>query len=244
MKSRSVEAKKFGINSPSERRTEITNATFTSTNVDDRRYRPNKFFNKTNQSARTFKRITDSNSNEGMNEMNEGDNTNPPPKKVRNKINRTNVAVSRSTAEEKNERTFILRMTGASPGIKEKKRRFFSRLPIRTWKRLRTREPAALRLKSDVTNGNDNRKLEAEDIVITKSNDHLQKIKDDKVHEEIRAVRATANHIDIKRNDRSEIGSLSADKPKITSSNVKNLKGFKDLRRGSKGGRANNERRE
>jgi len=177
-----------------------------------------------------FKRITDSNSNEGMNATNEKDNTNSL-KNPRSKINRTNMAASRSAAEEKNERTFILRMTGASPirtGVEKEKRKFFSRLPIRTWKRLRTKEPAALHLESDVTNGNDNRKLE--NIAITKSNDHLEEIKDDKVRKKIRAVHATANHIDIKRSNRFEIGSLSADKPKITSSNVKNIKRLKDFR--------------
>lgn len=204
------------------------NAKFAPTNVDNRRYRANKFSNETNQSAKTFKRITDSNTNERMNATNKGDNTNLSSKNPRNKINRTNVAVSRSTADEKNERTFILRMTSASPctEVKKEKRKFFSRLPIRTWKRLRTKEPAALRLESDVTNGNDNRKLEAEDIVITKSNDHLEKIKD-KVREEINPI---ANHIDAKRSNCFKIGSLSVDKPKIISSNVKNLKGFKDLR--------------
>lgn len=225
MKSRSVEATKIGINSPSERRTETMNATFASTNVDERRYRANKFSNEKNQSVRTFKLIKNSNSNEGMNATNEENVTNRPPKNPRSKINRTNI-VSRSP-EEKNERTFILRMAGASPctEIKKEKRKFFSRLPIRTWKRLRTKGPAALRLESDVTNGNDNRKLDVKNIAITKSNDHLEEIKN--VPEEIRSINATANHVDVKKRNRFKIGSLSADKPKITSSNIK---GLKDLR--------------
>ncbi|KMQ92887.1 amidohydrolase [Lasius niger] len=119
-------------------------------------------------------------------------------------------------------------MTGAS-GVEKEKKKFFSRLPIRTWKRLRTKEPAALRLESDVKDGDDNRKFQAVDIVTANSNGHPEKIKSDEIREEIRAVRATADRSDVKRSNRFGIGSLSADKPEVTSSSIKNIKGLKGL---------------
>ncbi|XP_029667325.1 probable serine/threonine-protein kinase DDB_G0278845 isoform X1 [Formica exsecta] len=229
-----VEEKKIGINSPSEKRTETMNETFAQTNVDNRRNRVNKLSNETHQPTRTFKRIAESNSDEQIYATNEEDDTNPRSRNPRNnKINRTNVPVSRSAAEEKNERTFTLRMADASPraGVETEKRKFFSRLPIRTWKRLRTKEPAALRLESErtIAKGDDNRKLRAVDIATTNLNDHLEKIKDDEIREEIRAVNATADRSDIKRSNRFGIKLLNADKPKTTSSNVKNIKGLKGL---------------
>ncbi|CAL1685318.1 unnamed protein product [Lasius platythorax] len=224
-----VEGKKIGINSSSERRTETMNATFTRTNVDDRRYHVNKLSNETHQPARTFKRVVDSNSNERIYATNEENNTNPRSRNSRNnKTDRTNVAVSRSAAEKKNEKTFTLRMTGAS-GVEKEKKKFFSRLPIRTWKRLRTKEPAALRLESDVKDGDDNRKFQAVNIVTANSNGHPEKIKSDEIREEIRAVHATADRSDVKRSNRFGIGSLSADKPEVTSSSIKNIKGLKGL---------------
>src|SRR5436190_12653934 len=109
-------AKKKIISPTVERKAETMNAT---TNVDARRYR-NKFVNKLSnksanrsqqQSTRTFKRVVDSNSNEQI-YANEEDNTNPRSGNFRNvNTDRTGTAVSRSTAEEKNERTFTLRMT-------------------------------------------------------------------------------------------------------------------------------------
>lgn len=218
-----VEGKKVDVNS--ERRTETINMTFARTNVNDR---VNKLSNET-QPTRTLKRTVDLNSNKHIYTTNKEDDTNRHSRNHRNdKIDRTDVVVSRPTAEEKNEKN-TLKMTDtlSSTKVEKEKRKFFSRLPIRTWKRLRTREPAALRLEmSDVTNENDNQNLETVDNVTTSSNDHLEKIKSDEAREEIQAAHATA---DIKRSNRFRVGLLSADKSKITSSNVKNIKGLKNL---------------
>ncbi|XP_072747294.1 uncharacterized protein [Anoplolepis gracilipes] len=210
-----VEGKKININS-SEKRTETVNVTFAETR----------------QPARMFKHIANSNSNERIYATNEEDNANPRFKNSgSNKIDRTNVTVSRSAAEEKKERTLTLKMTDVSSctKIERMKRNFFSRLPIRTWKRLRTKEPTALRLETDITNGNDNRELQAADNVTAKLNDHLEKMKNDQVREKIRTADATTDCSDIKRSNRFGLGVLNADKPKIISSNIKNIKGLKDL---------------
>lgn len=208
------------------------NETFAQTNVDDRRYRVNKLSNETHQPARTFKCVAESNSDEQIYAMNEEDDTNPRSRNsANNKINRTNVIVSRSATEEKNESTFTL--TDASPRVEveTEKKKFFSRLPIRTWKRLRTKEPAALRFESErtITKGDDNQKLRAVNIATTNLNDHMEEIKDDEVREEIQAVHASADRSDIKRSNRFGIKLLSANKPKVTSSNIKNIKGLKSL---------------
>ncbi|XP_029173874.1 homeobox protein 13-like [Nylanderia fulva] len=217
-----VEGKKI-INSPSssERRTENTNATFTRTNVDDRRSHITKLSNKT-QPAKTFKRIADSNSNERIYATNEEDNANYNHNKnpysrnsENNKIDRTNVAVSRSSAEEKDEKTFSLRMTSASSatGTEKEKKRFFSRLPIRTWKRLRTKEPVASHPES---NEDANSKFQA---ATTNNSNDLEKTKDDEI---------PSNRLEMKRSNRFAIGSISAEKPEVTSSNIKKTKGLKN----------------
>ncbi|XP_050446925.1 uncharacterized protein LOC126849281 [Cataglyphis hispanica] len=226
-----VEGKKIGVNSASEKRTETMNETFAQTNVDDRRYRVNKLSNETHQPARTFKHVAESNSDKRIYAMNEEDDTNPRSRNsANNKINRTNVTVSQSATEEKNENTFTL--TDASPReveVETEKRKFFSRLPIRTWKRLRTKEPAALRLESEYTKGDDNQKLQADDIATTNLNDHMEEIKDDEVREEIQTIHASADRSDVKRSNRFGIKLLSANKSKTTSSNIKNIKGLKGL---------------
>lgn len=221
-----VKGKQIGVNSPSsfEKRTETTNATFTRTNVDDRRSHINKLSNKTHQPAKTFKRIADTNSNERMYATNEEDNTNYNNNKNphsrnpgNNKINQSNVVVSRSAAEE-DEKTFSLKMTSVSPNteVKKKEKKFFSRLPIRTWKRLRTKEPAVLCLESNVINEDDNSKFQA---ATTNNSNDLKKIKDNEIQ---------SNHLGTKRSSRFGIRSFSAEKPEVTSSNIKKTKGFKD----------------
>lgn len=74
------------------------------------------------------------------------------------KMDQIDVTASRLIPEKitQNEKTFALKMTNISmPRLdvkKEKERKFLSRLPIRTWKRLRTKEPIILRPESDATN--------------------------------------------------------------------------------------------
>lgn len=215
-----------------ERREEITSATRI---VDDRRYKfvnklSNNFPKERSRSTKTFNRVADSKSNERIYATNERNNTSYRHGNSENsKINGINV--SRLAPEEKimkNERTFAWRMTGASaPHIEKEKERKFSRLPVRMWKRLRTKEPAALRPKSgDATNGDANLKLQEVENEIAKSNDHPERVENDDVRGK---DRATANRNNIKRSDRFGTGSLRADKSGLTSSNLKSIKEIKDL---------------
>lgn len=210
-----------------ERREEITSAIRI---VDDCRYKfvnklSNNFPKERSRSTKTFNRVADSKNNERIYAMNERDNTSSRHGSSENsKINGINV--SRLAPEEKimkNERTFALRMTGASaPNIEKEKERKFSRLPVRMWKRLRTKEPAALRPKS----GDANLKLQEVENEIAKSNDHPERVENDDVRGK---DRATANRNNIKRSDRFGTGSLRADKSGLTSSNLKSIKEIKDL---------------
>ncbi|XP_071562773.1 uncharacterized protein [Temnothorax nylanderi] len=218
-----------------ERREEITSAT-----VDERRYRDkfDKLSNnppkETSRSTRTFNRIADSKSNGRIYTANEGNNTNPHRGNSGNsKMDRINVTVSRLAPEEKvtkNERTFALRMTGAAATRtdmeKKIEKKFFSRLPIRTWKRSRTKEPATSRPENDATNGDVNRKLQQVENETAKSNDHSERVENDDVRVKDRAA---ANRNDVKRSQGFGTGSLSADKPGLISSNLKGVRGIKGL---------------
>lgn len=222
-----------------ERREEITSAT--GTTVDDRRYKKfdkpsnNSFvFKETRRSTRTFDRVASSKSNGRIHTANERDNTNSYRENSGNdKVDRIDVTVSRLAPEEKitkNERTFALRMAGASAPRtdmeKEKERKFSSRLPIRIWKRLRTKEPAALRAENGATNGDVNRKFQEVENESAKSNDRSERVENDDVRVKDRAA---ANCNDVKRSERFGTGSLSADKPGLTSSDLKSTKGIKGL---------------
>ncbi|XP_018312037.1 uncharacterized protein [Mycetomoellerius zeteki] len=107
---------------------------------------------------------------------------------------------------------------------KEKKRKFFSRLPIRTWKRLRTKEPAALRPERDATNDVKLQKVENE---TAKLNNHLEKTENVDIHTKDRTT--TINSNDIKRSERFGTGSPSVDKSGLTSSDLKSIKRIKDF---------------
>lgn len=215
-----------------EKREEITNAT-----VDDRQYRdkfdklPNNSPKETGRSR--FNRVADSKSTGRMYTVNERDSINSRGNSGNSKINRINVATSRFTPEKKmtkNDKTFALKMTDAfalrTDMKKKKERKFFSRLPIRTWKRLRTKEPAAVRPENDATNGDINRKLQKMENETAKSSDHSERVESDDVRVKDRAA---ANRTAVKRGERFETGSLRADKPGLTFSNLKSVKGIKGL---------------
>ncbi|XP_011704269.1 PREDICTED: uncharacterized protein LOC105459653 isoform X2 [Wasmannia auropunctata] len=219
-----------------ERREEITSAT-----VDNRRYRDrfvNKLSNnspqKTSRATKMFNRVADSTSNGRIYAANERDNSTCRRENAgNNKTDRINVTVSRLAAEEKipkNESAFALRMTGASAprtDTEKKEGKFFSRLPVRTWKRLRTKEPAALRPESDAASEDINRKFQAAENEAARSNDRPERVENDDVRGKDRAA---ANRNDVKRSGRFEAsGSLGSDKPGLISSNLKSIKGIKDL---------------
>lgn len=218
---------------------ETVNITSARTSANDHQYRNkfvNKLFNKIpNETVRSTKtRVVDSKSNEQTNTTNEKNNTTFHRGNLGNKINCINRPISRSASEEemgKTERIFSLRMTDTPlcTKEKEKKRNFSSRLPIRTWKRLRTKEPATLRLESNIMNEMISQKLQKIEIETKNSNNHLRRVEDNKTLEEVTQENcATANRNDIKQNNRLKTRLFSADKPRLTSSNLKdlNLKGL------------------
>jgi len=231
-----TEGKKNEI-SATERREEIMNATRTT--VDDRRYR-DKFVNKlsnnspkkTDRSTRSFNRVADSTSSGRIYPTNERDYTNSHFGNSGNsKIDRINVSrLAPGEKVTKNERSFALRMMGASAprtDVKKEERKFFSKLPVRTWKRLRTKEPAALRPESGAMNEDNNRKLREVKNETAKSNDHPERVENDDVRGKDRAA---ANRNDVKWNERFGTGLLGADKPGLTSSDLKSTKGIKGLK--------------
>ncbi|XP_025074337.1 uncharacterized protein LOC112552710 [Pogonomyrmex barbatus] len=180
------------------------------------------------QSAKMLNRVVDSKSNGQIYATSERDDMNSHSGNSENdKTNRINPVVSRSGPEEKvtkNERTFTLRMTDtAMPrmDIEKEEKKFFSKLPIRTWKRLRTKEPAALRPESDATNADVKEKFQKTQNETTISNDHPERVENDDVRE---GARATANCSDVKRNEYFRRGLLRVDKPELTSSDLKNTK--------------------
>ncbi|EGI69140.1 hypothetical protein G5I_02117 [Acromyrmex echinatior] len=190
-----------------ERKEEIINTT------DDNRRYYNKFVNKlsnnspkkTDRLTRIFNRITDSSSNGRIEMENERDKMNSHRENIRNsKMDQIDVTVSRLTPEKitQNEKIFALKMRNTSvPRLdvkKEKERKFFSRLPIRTWKRFRTKEPITLHPESDK-----DKKVENE----TALNNHPKKTENDDVHTKDRAT--TINSNDIKQSEHFETGSLS-----------------------------------
>lgn len=214
-----------------EKREEITSATRI---INDRRYKfvnklSNNFPKETSRLTKTFNRVADSKSNGGIYATNERDNKSSYHGNFGNsKMNR----ISRLVPEEKimNERTFALRMTGASAPHtnieKVRERKFSSRLPVRMWKRLRTKEPAVLRPESgNATNRDANLKLQEVENETAKSNDHPERVENDDVRGK---DRATANRNNIK-SDRFGTGLLRADKSGLTSSDLKSIKGNKDL---------------
>ncbi|KYN10014.1 hypothetical protein ALC57_17848 [Trachymyrmex cornetzi] len=218
-----------------ERREKIINTT--GTIVNNHRY-CNKFVNKlsnnspkkTGRLTRMFNHIADLSSNGRIEVENKRDNMNSYSENIRNsKMDQIDVTVSQLTPEKttQNEKTFALKMTNISvPRLdvkKEKERKFFSRLPIRTWKRLRTKEPTTLRPESDTTNKDKLQKVENE---TAKLNNHTEKTENDDVHTKDRAT--TLNN-DIKWSRRFRTGSLNVNKPGLTSFDLKSMKKIKDL---------------
>lgn len=200
------------IKSPTvDRREEVTIATRTT--VDDRRHH-DKFNKLTNnspkeiRSTRTFNRVADSRNNGRTYVANKRDSANPHRGNSGVKVDRIDVATSRLAPEKKmkNERTSDVSRTDPE---REKERKFTSRLPIRIWKRRKTKEPAALRPKNEATSGVD-RRLQGMENETAKSDDRSSRGNDD-----VRVKdRAAANRRDVKRSDRSRTGSLGADKPR------------------------------
>nr|XP_012218830.1 PREDICTED: uncharacterized protein LOC105670080 [Linepithema humile] len=231
-----IERKKNISSSTVVHKKETVNAISARTSADDRRYRnkfvnklSNKFSNEMVRSAKTFKRIADSKSDERAYKANERNNTTLHRGNLgSSKIDRRNVSISRSTLEEevgKTERIFSLRMTGTPlrTKVEKEKKRNLSRLPIRTWKRLRTKEPAALRLESNIINEKISQKLQKINIEVKNSKDHSKRVEDNEVREAAEDDCATANRSDIKQNIRFRTGLFGADKPRLTSSNLKDL---------------------
>lgn len=128
-----------------------------------------------------------------------------------NKIDRIGISAATSPSlgeeeEEKeaktSERAFPLKKTDTLLFLdreREEKRKFTSKLPVRTWKRLRTREPATSRPKSDVTNVDANRKV---NIELPRARNNLSNEIDDEVREKIVEEHASVDRSNIKHNNR------------------------------------------
>lgn len=192
------------IKSPIGKREEVA----TRTTVDDRRHHekfskfPNNFPKETGRSTRTFNRVADSRNNGRTYVANKRDNANAHRGNSGDKVDRINVAISSEKKITRNERT------ADTPRMeKEKEKKFASRLPVRIWKRLKTREPAALRPKNEETSGDV--ELQGTENETVEPDDRSARVEND----DVRAKdRATANRNDVKRSGRSRTGSLSADK--------------------------------
>lgn len=145
------------------------------------------------------------------------------------------VGLSRSTFEQvtNDEITsalnHALRITHVSPRTETERRqkRKYSRLPVRTWKRVRTRKPAALRLRSDLISEGLNREFREKNIVretARPGNQPMEAQVDETLRETIVRGSATGDSDNVKRKDH-KAGSLGAVKLRLTSANPKDLKG-------------------
>lgn len=185
----------------------------------------NKSPSETSRPIRTNKRVVNLKINERTYAAKERSNTHRGNYE-NNKIDRTNnSAASRSSLEEKaitNDRVFSLKRTDTLPLVdREKKRKFISKLPVRTWKRLRTREPATSRPENDITNESANR--EQVDIEILRIHNNLSnKIDDEICKEEEHAVRRTVDRSNIKGNNHFTLGLFNTTEP--ASSDAKKIK--------------------
>ncbi|EZA50581.1 hypothetical protein X777_10932 [Ooceraea biroi] len=231
-----VEEKKTVSLTSAERKEESANSISARTNTSHQ-YRDrfvNKSSNKsseTNRPMKKSKRIANSKSNERTFIANKEHNANPHSKNLENN-NTDRINVSRSTAEEitENKRTLTLKMTGTSWTEVEKEKKFSSKLPIRTWKRLRTKEPAAaMSPESNITNEDENQELQKPDIEIMHRNNHSVIPENEENHEEIVKDHASKDHSNIKRSDQLRFRTklLNAGKPELTSTNIRKIKGSK-----------------
>ncbi|KAL0134436.1 hypothetical protein PUN28_001312 [Cardiocondyla obscurior] len=130
--------------------------------------------------------------------------------------NSINTRSCASTEEKKIESPTIDKITEKEKG---KERKFYSKLPIRTWKRRRTKEPAALHVGNDATNADVNR--EFHEVKKEATNDRSKGVKNDDVRVKDRAA---ANRNDVKLNKRFEAKLLNVGKPGSTSPNLKSTK--------------------
>lgn len=219
--------RKIGENSPS-----------IGTRADDRRHRNNtsvKHFTKAfNATDRTSKYTSRSKNNERMSAADEKDSIDYRIGGSRDsKFDRTDQAsLSRSEIEEcvpESEKTFALRITSTSPPTEvEKEKKKSSRLPVRTWKRLRTKEPSTLRHENDVTNDTVDRKFQKAEIILentTRPNNQPERADDNENCEKIVKDSAAKDRDDTKRKDRRRTGSFNVGKSGVTSANLKDLKG-------------------
>lgn len=129
----------------------------------------------------------------------------------------------------KNEEVSTSELPFTSPCAEVKRK--ISRLPVRTWKRLRTRGPNVLHLKSKITSEVVNAKLQNVDITL--ENAQLGKLslaEDDKKREEITRDCASRRCGDLKPNNCYRTGKPSvANKMGSGLGNQKDLKGIKTL---------------
>ncbi|XP_020285506.1 uncharacterized protein LOC109855538 isoform X2 [Pseudomyrmex gracilis] len=245
-----VERRKFNVNLPTDERTgETANVTSARTSSREDRcqrsiHKDNKFIKKvTNKSpgetsrrpVRTNKRVVNLKINERTYAAKERSNTHRGNCE-NNKIDRANIsAASRSSLEERaatNKRVFSLKRTDTLPLVdieREKKWKFTSKLPVRTWKRLRTREPATTRTENDITNEDANR--EQVNIEIPRIRNNLSNKIDDEICKQIaeeHTVRRTADRGNVKRSNNLTSGLFitehqpaSSDAKKMEISNAK-----------------------
>lgn len=150
--------------------------------------------------------------------------------------NTDRINVSQSVAQkiirDNHKKDNILKMTETFSWTEVEKKKFSSKLPIRTWERLRTKEPAALHVKRSMTNENINQELKKVGLETMYQNDHLVIPKSNKtrmgiIEDYSKTHTHTKNLKTIKQSDRSGTEFLNNDKPKLASTNVRKIKDFK-----------------
>ncbi|XP_032673211.1 uncharacterized protein LOC116845054 [Odontomachus brunneus] len=226
-----------------ERRAESANST-----PDNRRHRGNsgnaqvrpcnKPLNETGCSAKSmFKLAAARNNGRTCGRNNVGSRIGSANKS--SEIDRANRTVlSRSAPEEviENAGASISELPSISPRAEAEKTKI-SRLPVRTWKRVRTRGPATLHLESGTTSGAVGEKFQDVDVVLESA--QLNKPKgaedDEALFVEVMARdRASGRRDDLKPKEHYKTGeSHVADKPGSALGDLKGLKGTKSLNKGT-----------
>lgn len=214
-----------------------------SARADNRRHRDNVSKNQielsdkplgaTGRSVKnTAKRVADSRSNGRTYAANGKNNVGSrvASADTNSKVDRAD-QTARSTPEGvlKNEETSIPGVPpAASPRTEAEKKRKISRLPVRTWKRVRTRGPVALRHESETTSKTTAGGKPQDADVETAQLDNPRYAEADEDREKMARDRMSRRRDDLMPKDRYG-DPLGADKPGSTPADQKGLKGIKSF---------------
>lgn len=123
------------------------------------------------------------------------------------------------------EELFALRVRPTLSRIEiEKEKKKLSKLPVRTWKRSRTKEPSSSRYKSHATHETADEKFQKKDAVLETAspNDQARGAENDEICEKIVGEDATKDCNDIKRKYGAGLSSTAGKSGPV---NLKELKG-------------------